>query len=181
MLHTYNQTWRGTDQSFQYDITLFERIPKLDERFGCFKENWAYYIYLAEDNLPEDIRAEFLNIKTDEKYGYFQYSDLPLIHNIDFHGGVTFFDIIYTRLNKKVWKIGCDYQHFWDEGQHYSKEYLEHDAINSINRLEEICPNLKYRCSWDGKYYPKEQGIVIKNGEFTIQKEKYEACPTKEK
>jgi len=87
--------------------------------------------------------------------------------NINFHHGCTY----YTKESgidgsKQSIKIGCDYQHFWDEGHYYTDKILEHHVKLAINDFINQNPDTKVWCSYFGKWYKHNEGEFKEHGSF---------------
>ncbi len=144
--------WTAEYRGIGYQIEKF----KLGE-----KDAWTFYLYLALDSIPEDIRERFwLEPKKDGKRVYYSYSDEGLISGIDWHYGCTWYSKETQDGEPRVIKIGCDYQHYSDEGCSYNEHYLEMDAKHAIDSFLEMVPNILRRCQWDGRYVPESEGAL---------------------
>ena len=85
---------------------------------------------------------------------------------MDWHGGITW----YSKISgfdggEKIIKVGCDYQHYWDEGKTYNLSYIENDVKDTIDKFLKYIPDYKFRCVGTGKLYNSNEGYVIK-GKF---------------
>jgi hypothetical protein len=66
-------------------------------------------------------------------------------------------------------KVGCDYQHYFDQKRNYTYDMILDDCFHSIDKLWEKFPDLKIRCSWDGSYHRVDecyQGYTDENRKF---------------
>ncbi len=143
----YKQSWKGTYREIQYEIVNW--------RMG-----WNYYLFIPLEQLPENVKAKFnLPLKHfDSGRLFYDYSGKPILSNLDWHGGITMYEKARGDNGKVIgFKLGCDYIHFWDEGHTYNLQFVEYDAKHSIDKLWEYIPDLKYRCQWDGKFYPESE------------------------
>jgi hypothetical protein len=80
--------------------------------------------------------------------------DKSIISELDWHGGCTW----YSKENghdgnKFVIKVGCDYQHLWDNHQYYDLEHLQIEVKKTIDSLWVKVPKLKVHCYQDGGWY----------------------------
>jgi len=125
--------------------------------------SWAHYIHLNLDKQIKDKSIAdklWLTPEYDDKnrVSYSYYSSI--IAEIEFHGGCTWYSKESSPDEKdRIIKIGCDYQHSWDEGKFYDVQYIERQAKESIDTLLKIVPVLKW-CNGCGAYYED----VKKNG-----------------
>ena len=120
------------------------------------KDSWTYYLII---NLNRVDRQTAENLWLDSENRYY-YSDQ--IMSIDLHGGCTYYSkIAGFDKDDKVVKIGCDYQHIWDEGHKYDIDYVLGDVKNSVNSFLNTC-KIKHWCNGNGKLYDLSEGKLIK-------------------
>lgn len=141
------------------------------------EDRWTYYLFLVIEAIPDESRPKsfVLRKKYSELGGkrrsYYNYYDHPIIGNIDFHGGCTWYS---KEAENKIIKVGCDYSHLWDEDKCYTIDDIVSDVKKSIQSFRELVPNYKYRCITIGGYWDKSDGIFIKQNsgevEFTSNK-----------
>jgi hypothetical protein len=130
---------------------------------------WCYYLLLDERMFkPKDWRKIWFKSKMTEFGLYFDYYSFP---DVDFHGGITFYEQGNTYERKsgkkiKTIKVGCDYNHLWDSEVGYPACYetVLDDAKHSVDKLIEYFPNLNKRCEWSGIWDKPENFYVAKNG-----------------
>jgi len=124
-------------------------------------EYWTYYLHIGLVQLPEDVREKFwLEPKVTEYKSMpisYDYYKEPLIADLDWHGGVTW----YSKEagidgEPRVVKIGCDYQHLWDEGHSYQLTDVERDARHTIDTLHDMIPGMLKWCQGCGDYFKAE-------------------------
>jgi hypothetical protein len=156
---------RGTYKGIQYEISNW----KLGD-----DPAWAYYIILPINQIPEVLHSHFI-LKPYEsefvssKYVTFDYSDAKFVSELNWHCGITFYELIFDGMARTVAvKMGCDYSHFWDEKHKYlyNLDWIDKDCKKSIDKLWELVPNLKLRCNWNGRYYDSSEGKILENGTF---------------
>jgi len=145
--------WSGEHGGITYEIQNFKmggvfEIPE--------KDCWTFYLYIRLDSLPEGIRERFwLDLEKSGiiKSGTYRYDGEPLMAGLDWHCGMTWYskESGFDGSSRCV-KIGCDYQHLWDEGKYYCETGIERDAKQCIESLYEMIPNIKKRCPWCGEY-----------------------------
>lgn len=160
-------TWNDEYKGISFEIHKF----KLGE-----KDAWAFYLYIPLDAVPENIRERFwLAPQKDEtsRHIHYDYLDEPLINNIEWHCGCTYYEKYGHDGEPRCVKIGCDYQHYWDEGHTYEVDYLVFEAKKAIDSFLELVPNMMKRCRWNGSWVPEDQGIL--NGDSFYSKEGWEA------
>ena len=118
--------------------------------------DWCHYIHLSLEQLPEESREQFwLSPKPQEmsvskrKYVSYDYWD-SIISSLEFHGGCTFYEKVSgVDGSPRVVKIGCDYQHLWDDGQNYSVNSVLFEVKESIDSLHALIPGIGVHC-WHG-------------------------------
>ena len=146
-----NVRYAGKYKGINFEIQNF----KIGE-----KDCWTFYLYIQLDRCPEAIADRLCLKATDTYFGgtadYDYYSE-PLISGIEWHCGCTY----YSKERgfdgeKMVIKIGCDYQHYWDEGHIYDEHRLELDAKFAIDSFLNMVPDYKLHCGYCGKDFGKE-------------------------
>lgn len=86
-----------------------------------------------------------------------------LLANLDWHYGITY----YKKYNgfdgsNKIIKVGCDYQHYYDECRSYSLDFINYEAKKCIDSFLKLVPNYKRRCIIIGDYWnPVSEGILF--------------------
>jgi len=139
------------------------------------KDKWAFYLFIKLDQMPGDVAKRFWLEPTKQLIGNrktYAYYEEALINGIDFHCGCTW----YSKESgfdddPRIVKIGCDYQHLYDEDQSYSAESIAFDAKQAIDSLIKMVPNIKVRCGWTGKYVEETEIIKVKGYHGVISKE----------
>ena len=121
-------------------------------------ECWAYYLYIKLVQIPEDIRERFwLEPKTTDIKSMpitYDYYGEPFVSGLDWHGEITY----YSKAagidgEPRAIKIGCDYQHYFDEGHYYNSSIVTADAKNSIDALHKLVPGILKWCGYCGDYF----------------------------
>ena len=154
--------WHGTHNGVAFEINNFKTPPNQFDDYE--KDNWTYYLILHLARIPKENKPEsfWLKSKADEKGKvYYSYHKNFIISNIDFAGGCTWYskEAGFDGSNKVI-KIGCDYQHSWDEGREYDLEWVKRDVMNTIDAFLNYIPNYKYWCGGNGGLYSLNEGIV---------------------
>lgn len=156
--------WNGDYEGIDFEINKYPTGYQPGD-------SWVYYIFLWIDKIPKENNPESYWLKPDKsplfKHGVsHDYMSHKVINNIDFHHGCTYYSKIAGHEGgRKIIKIGCDYQHYWDEGREYSLNEVSYDAKNTIDQFKKVVPNYKYRCHWNGNLYNLSEG-TISNGNF---------------
>jgi len=153
--------WSGIYRGVDFEIKNWPN--KFDN-----KENWAYYLILFLNRIPEENnpKSYWLRGKKWHNHIMYDYNKHSVIDNIDFHRGCTWYskESGFDGDEKRI-KIGCDYSHCWDEGKYYDLEIVKGDVKNTIDKFLELVPGYKYWCCGNGKLYDIKDGIV-KDGRF---------------
>lgn len=147
----YKEAWDGQYRNVKYEVIHW--------RLG-----WNYYLYIPIEQLPEEYKNKF-NLRgrastfgSDKEPLFYDYSGASIISDLDWHIGITLYEKKRNERGKVVgYRLGCDYMHLWDEDKYYNIDIVTGDAKHSIDKLWELIPNLKLRCSWNGKYYDEDE------------------------
>jgi len=162
--------WNDTYRDVRFEINNFQI-----DGLGSLKDCWTFYLYLPLEQLPKDIRKRFwlrpsllllmpldtprwkrflLKAKAWMTYSrkLYKYYDEPLIADLEWHGGCTWYEKYGIDFTPRAVQIGCDYQHFYDEGHRYILSGVERDAKACIDSLHAVI-NIKRWCSYCGKYF----------------------------
>lgn len=97
------------------------------------KSMLAAYIYIRRDLVSEEIFNKF-KCKTGKwatGIKYFKYSNNNYIMNLPIHCGCTYLDMP----NENCYKLGWDYNHYWDEGRTYSNDYIVNEIVELIDAI----------------------------------------------
>ena len=108
--------------------------------------------------MPEEIRERFWLSpdKSDKVFKgvYYSYHRETLITDLEWHYGCTWYSKVRgVDGEPRVVKIGCDYNHLWDEGRSYDMEYVARDARRCIDSLHDRIPHIKRWCPFCGAYF----------------------------
>ena len=137
--------WFGQYLGVRYEINNFKR-PNIE---GGESDRWTYYLFINLSKIPKENKIKSLWLrgeKTEYNRINYRYYNHKLIDMLDFHGGCTWYSKQYGfDGHDKIIKIGCDYQHLWDEGIPYFIEEVNRDAKSSIDRFIELIPNYASR------------------------------------
>ena len=147
--------WNDEYRGISYEIQKFDAYNG--------KDAWTFYLYIPLDAIPEDRRERFwLAPKKVEnsKMIIYNYYDEPLINNIEWHCGCTWYSKHGMDGSPRIIKIGCDYQHLWDDGHRYTAEGIEMEVKQAIDSFLAMMPDMLRRCQWDGRYVPESEGSL---------------------
>ncbi len=132
---------------------------------------WNYYITLRKSffQKPEDWERFRLQRQVKDlggsKWETATYEDVP---DLNWHGGITFGELSRgfdksTGEEEEIVRLGCDYNHSWDQGIEYSLEEVTGDLKRSVEVLAKIAP-LNARCAWSGRYDHPDKFYTSANG-----------------
>ena len=147
--------YRGEHKGVRFEIVRFDSYS-----FDYNREyNWCYYIYINLDKQIEDKKiADSLWLKPKvikDKHISYDYYD-SIVGKIYFHGGCTFYSKESSVDNiDRLIKIGCDFQHYADDGQEYYIQYVLNEAKFTIDSFIENISPIKKHCSGCGVYFLK--------------------------
>ena len=141
------KVWNGEYRSIPFEINKF--------KIGG-KDCWTFYLFFREKQFNEDffesIWIDGKPLKISPRHIVYRYEETA-IGNLNWHCGCTF----YSKSgghdgNQRVVQAGCDYQHLWDEGNHYNEHVIEKDACECIDSLYKYVTPKRW-CTWCGEYF----------------------------
>lgn len=132
--------WTEDYKGFIIEVCLIERpVPEeVLEISSNFRTSWytSYFIVLKRKVSPEVWEKILLFPVSSEHYknAHFDYFT-GITGDIEFHGGITYYDQLYSVELNEVYgiKLGCDYNHYWDENKEYNLEEIFQDIKNSVD------------------------------------------------
>ena len=124
---------------------------------------WCCYLHLSPEQIPDRKLAEsiWLDPIYDDKdrVSYDHYNGL--LGNLGWHGGITFYRKTSCVDDKKRHvKVGCDYQHYGDEGRGYDFDWLKRDVERVAQEFLDIVPDYKRHCGTVGGYWLPSEGVL---------------------
>ncbi len=150
------EIWTGSHKGVTFEINKFKSYTGGD--------NWTHYIFIRLERIPDTVMAErfWLSGEVDSK-GRVNYKTWEsIINHLEFHGGCTWYskEQGFDGGNKAV-KIGCDYQHYWDEGREYDLQDIMFEVEKTIDSFLDIVPDYKYWCCGNGNLYSLSEGTLV--------------------
>jgi hypothetical protein len=99
---------------------------------------WTSYFTVLKTKVTSEVWEQLLlkPVSSDTwKTPHFSYGWDGLTANIDFHGGITFYEPKVDPATMEVWgvKLGCDYHHLHDEGRRYNLADVLDDIKASVD------------------------------------------------
>lgn len=123
---------------------------------------WNLYIYINPENIGDkELKKNFLPIFKKVTWGgkenqiYDIYS-CQIANELELHGGATYLNIENSN-GKKILKIGCDYNHLYDNETDWNENILAFHGKQSIDKLHDFTKILVF-CRGAGGFYPESEG-----------------------
>ena len=158
--HDYSGTYRGV--AFLARMTEREAI-RLERYSYEAKELWTHYIFICEQQVPEALRERFFLEPKLERIAdhcpervIYHYADSALA-DLEWHCGITYYDLVCAVPGHRVLKAGCDYQHLYDDGMSYNEAWVIHEAKQTIDSLWDQLPSLLVRDWKTGEWVTPEK------------------------
>ena len=143
----HKDLWIGTYRGVLYEIVRWSWDTPLARDTG-HDENWNYYLYLRQGWFSQADWAQlwlpgisdwYKDCPPRVSYGY---NDSPL-DGLAWHCGITYYHkAAGWDWAEQVLKVGCDYLHYWDEGNVYNEIMLRCDAQETIDNLWQRFPTM---------------------------------------
>lgn len=128
--------------TFSIEIINWGKCP--DNKEGT----WNYYVTIPERVLGPKFKDLWL---PDIKSRYSKAGNEHLIHDyesepfssyeMEWHGGVTFYEKVGSVEGHRAVKLGCDFAHYNDIGQQYSLTEVYNEAYHTAEKLFELYKN----------------------------------------
>lgn len=164
----HKDVWSGEYKGVGFEICRWSYKDTIGLGGDSERNVWNSYIYLPIDAFDESLHDILWQKPHFTKYGTLLYSyNDDFFNAIDFHGGITYYDkVMGLDGGRKVIKIGCDYNHAWDQDMYFTQDGVCVDIKRSVDSLLAANPNMKKRCIWSGEYYDKAEGYEMRDGSF---------------
>lgn len=161
------ECYKGVFDGVDFELVKWGNCNGSGDDYICtdYSPIWCLYLIIHIDRIPKKnnpksfILPEGMYMIGKRKHKIHDY--YKRFEDIEFHGGITFYEI----LDKKTIKIGCDYAHFDDHHSMYSWESLYKDVKVAIESFRKMVPDYKFWCCGNGKLYNRRKGI-IRNDSF---------------
>lgn len=166
--------WHGRYRGIAWEISARKSY---DSEWSQRKIDWCHYIYIQLDQLPEDSREGFwLKPRQAElpvskrNFVSYDYFDSP-ISGLTWHGGITFYEKRGgVDGESRMIKAGCDYQHLWDDGQHYTFESVLFEVKETIDSLHAQFHGIGI---WCGDGYCAKEWHLESDGVYSENKDSF--------
>lgn len=166
------EKWAIKEEALKKDSTLsylgvYRGLSYVIKNFKNFETGemscWCHYIILRLDQIDDKHHGDLWLDPVMFSWGVSHNYYVDPFTRFEFHGGITFYEKTSGLEHvdqKKVIKIGCDYQHSWDEGMCYGINYIECEARKTIDSMWNYFGDIKYRTVGDGR--PRYEKELIK-------------------
>lgn len=163
-------TWREKHGGVQISLN-HHAYRDGTEYEGCSPEPgiWCYYLHLTEEMFRPEDWARLLMPERVHDWGVSH--DTDAFPDLDFHGGITFYEVRGGWSKKKKAKVGnikvgCDYAHSWDRDSGYYQNYDDvlKDAQHSVDKLLRQFPDRMACCDYSGVWGEPAEFYEAVNG-----------------
>lgn len=147
-------TWYGVYRGVNFEIKNFSFGP-IDPKI-----RWTHYLNIPIDDQFEKewadkfwLKPRYYKMGSEREHLAYDYEDSP-VGQLTWHGGCTWYSKESSEDDKvRRIKIGCDYQHYWDEGKTYSLDSVYQEVKETIDSLWTLLDGkIKVRSRGDGKF-----------------------------
>lgn len=161
-LKIYSGAYRGVG----FEINNWQSKGIHDE----MRDQWTYYIIIQLGKIPVENNPESFWLvprrSDNNRHVFYDYHKHPVLNEMFFHGGITWYSKESNEdqlPEQRVIKIGCDFQHYRDEGMRYSLDFVLSEVKRTIDEFKTAIPNYKYWCSTVGGFWDKSEGELAEN------------------
>lgn len=157
-----NTRWSGQFNGVQFEIQNFNPYNS--------KDFWTFYLYISIDKIPKENNPESFWLppeKDDRGHIRYDYYKHQILGEIEWHCGMTFYskEAGFDE-SPRIIKVGCDFQHYWDEGRDYDLEDVYAEAVEAAKSFRRLVLRYKYWCHWNGSLHSPSEIIVSGDGAF---------------
>jgi hypothetical protein len=129
--------YSGRYKSVGFEIKFFEdsdRVSLIPFSHG----HWVYYIFIYLENLPNRVNPETFWSPSN----YYCYYKHEILNEIYFYGGITYYHKTwgFDDGQEKIIKVGCDFNHSWDQSEYYTLENIQVHVKKTIDSLYKVIP-----------------------------------------
>lgn len=105
---------------------------------------WCFYLQLAVEMFPPEYHEDLWQPHDMSDFGSPMQPYAQCLQDLEWHSGMTYYEKTSPHdFPFRAIKAGCDYNHLWDENQHYDADAVMRDAKNCVDSLFEQFPKLK--------------------------------------
>lgn len=168
-------SWRGEVDDVAWSVAHWG-ADHMNEAYGEHHGMWNFYLHIPASAFADDTFDAQLWLTPSAIHERSNGSKWPTyddynsaLADLPWHGGITHYskEVVADGDERSI-KVGCDYGHSFDRdrGYQYDLEYVRHDAERAARAFREKFPTMLWRCSWSGRWYPKNQMIPNKHGKM---------------
>lgn len=171
---THQERWWGTYRGIHWRIHRTD----LDSEYFPSPDAWCFYVTIAKGQVSDEVWVKLGKAPRKRQFAKdspvrpdYQYSNLPIISDLEWHCGITFYERDFDQWGKPIGVTGgCDYSHLYDNDVSYDFDDVLADAKRCIDSLWEAVPSLKVFCRAVGGFHDTTDGIWSPTGEFLSSK-----------
>tara|TARA_R110002020_G_scaffold357043_9_gene569517 strand:+ start:3538 stop:3990 length:453 start_codon:yes stop_codon:yes gene_type:complete len=132
-------TYQGIYKNIYFEIKFFE-----GDSIPYSHGHWVYYIFICLDNLPNRVKPEtfWFPLKGTKGFRYYCNYTHKILNEIYFYRGITFYNKIcgFEDGQEKIIKVGCDFNHTYDQDEYYTLEDIQVHVKKTIDSLYQVIP-----------------------------------------
>lgn len=138
------ELWRGTHRGIPYEVSRHWRKGHSYNSEPERKPVYCFYIFVCVEQFPEQDWPKIWLEQTFSDFGspIYRYGNGKGLSELDWHCGQTFYEKQGINGPFRAIKVGCDYDHIWDDERHYKPAWVAQDAIKCIDSLFVLYPSL---------------------------------------
>ena len=158
----HSDQWKGKYREIGFEVVHWGVRPEQP------KGIWNYYLYVPLERLPESAQIDWLEeprtFRERHNRKPLKYRTGTALPDLEFHSGCTLYTVCQFDDGALVAKVGCDYDHAWDQDYCYTLDEVARDARHSIDKLWEAYPDFLHECYYCAGYYAQDEGQENEHG-----------------
>lgn len=129
----------GNYKGLRYEIHKSRKIGFRPDERNVPKDTFTWYLLLSEKNFTTEQWSQMWlePIVDDKGLVHYNYMEATPFQEIPFHHGITYYDKNSnpdeSATGHQQVKVGCDYDHYWDEGHSQSLRTIYFDVTCAID------------------------------------------------
>lgn len=124
---------------------------------------WCFYLHLLVEQFPVELHPDLTRPKKTLDYGTTLQPYAECLEGLDWHSGMTFYEVSKFAEPFRTIKAGCDFNHLWDEGQRYSADGVMSEARRCVDSLFVAHPHLRSTKElWEEYRKPFHEAMLAK-------------------
>lgn len=123
------------------------------------REIWCFYLHLYVEMFQTEMQEDLWQPIKFSDFGTPMQPYADSLKPLNWHGGMTFYEkeSAHDYPFKKI-KVGCDYNHLWDQDRCYYAEEVMGEAKECVDSLFQLFPEIKSPESLWKKHRAKFKG-----------------------